>query len=368
MSARGDPQVDRRAAEADAGAGAAIARAKTRTELEDLYLPYRPKRRTRATIAREKGLEPLGECDVGGRSRARACEASARSAGRRARYLRGARRGRCGAAEVRAGEGHTRGRALLGGGARQEGVQEQVRDVLRPSRASGRRAVASRAGHLPRGERGGAERAAALPRRTDRRRAEGALQSSDAVPRGEDEGGRGRLETAALGLAGRGAARRPQTARRRARPSKSSRRTCASSCSRRRPATGACWRSIPACAPASRWPCSTRQASCSRPPRSTPSNRRRERANAEKALLRMLDAAPAGPHRRRQRHRLARGGGFVREALGAERLPIVSVSRAGGVDLFGVRGRARRVPGPRPLRCAAPSPSDAACRIRSASW
>jgi uncharacterized protein len=36
-----------------------IARAKTLNELEDLYLPYRPKRRTRATIAREKGLEPL---------------------------------------------------------------------------------------------------------------------------------------------------------------------------------------------------------------------------------------------------------------------------------------------------------------------
>ncbi len=29
------------------------------TELEDLYLPYRPKRKTRASIAREKGLEPL---------------------------------------------------------------------------------------------------------------------------------------------------------------------------------------------------------------------------------------------------------------------------------------------------------------------
>lgn len=29
--------------------------------LEDIYLPYRPKRRTRATIAREKGLEPLAE-------------------------------------------------------------------------------------------------------------------------------------------------------------------------------------------------------------------------------------------------------------------------------------------------------------------
>ncbi len=30
-------------------------------ELEDIYLPYKPKRRTRATIAREKGLEPLAE-------------------------------------------------------------------------------------------------------------------------------------------------------------------------------------------------------------------------------------------------------------------------------------------------------------------
>ena len=29
------------------------------TELEDIYLPYKPKRRTRATIAKEKGLEPL---------------------------------------------------------------------------------------------------------------------------------------------------------------------------------------------------------------------------------------------------------------------------------------------------------------------
>ncbi|BAU41620.1 Tex family protein [Leptolyngbya sp. O-77] len=33
----------------------------SKTELEDLYLPYRPKRRTRATIAREKGLEPLSQ-------------------------------------------------------------------------------------------------------------------------------------------------------------------------------------------------------------------------------------------------------------------------------------------------------------------
>ncbi|PIE32410.1 RNA-binding transcriptional accessory protein [candidate division KSB3 bacterium] len=35
--------------------------AATMTELEDVYLPYRPKRRTRATIAKEKGLEPLAQ-------------------------------------------------------------------------------------------------------------------------------------------------------------------------------------------------------------------------------------------------------------------------------------------------------------------
>ncbi|RCJ18231.1 RNA-binding transcriptional accessory protein [Nostoc minutum NIES-26] len=38
-----------------------IASCLQKTELEDLYLPYRPKRRTRATAAREKGLEPLAE-------------------------------------------------------------------------------------------------------------------------------------------------------------------------------------------------------------------------------------------------------------------------------------------------------------------
>ncbi|OGW36403.1 MAG: RNA-binding transcriptional accessory protein, partial [Nitrospirae bacterium GWC2_56_14] len=38
---------------------AKVLAAETMTVLEDIYLPYRPKRRTRATIAREKGLEPL---------------------------------------------------------------------------------------------------------------------------------------------------------------------------------------------------------------------------------------------------------------------------------------------------------------------
>jgi len=38
---------------------ASVESASTLTALEDIYLPYRPKRRTRATIARGKGLEPL---------------------------------------------------------------------------------------------------------------------------------------------------------------------------------------------------------------------------------------------------------------------------------------------------------------------
>src|SRR5881394_3242351 len=38
-----------------------IGAAETLTTLEDLYLPFRPKKRTRATIAKEKGLEPLAD-------------------------------------------------------------------------------------------------------------------------------------------------------------------------------------------------------------------------------------------------------------------------------------------------------------------
>jgi uncharacterized protein len=40
---------------------AAIEAATTLQQVEDLYRPYKPKRRTRATIARERGLEPLAE-------------------------------------------------------------------------------------------------------------------------------------------------------------------------------------------------------------------------------------------------------------------------------------------------------------------
>jgi uncharacterized protein len=39
----------------------AIAKANTMQEIDDIYRPFRPKRRTRATVAKEKGLEPLAD-------------------------------------------------------------------------------------------------------------------------------------------------------------------------------------------------------------------------------------------------------------------------------------------------------------------
>ncbi len=46
-----------------------IINCKTVTEVEDLYRPYRPKRRTRATIAEGKGLKPLAETILEGNSK-----------------------------------------------------------------------------------------------------------------------------------------------------------------------------------------------------------------------------------------------------------------------------------------------------------
>ena len=47
-----------------------IAKAETKAALEDLYLPYKPKRRTRAMIARENGLAPLAEAILDDRAKA----------------------------------------------------------------------------------------------------------------------------------------------------------------------------------------------------------------------------------------------------------------------------------------------------------
>ncbi|WP_341213679.1 Tex family protein [uncultured Limimaricola sp.] len=47
----------------------AIDAAETKVQLEDIYLPYKPKRRTKAMIARENGLEPLRDAIMADRSR-----------------------------------------------------------------------------------------------------------------------------------------------------------------------------------------------------------------------------------------------------------------------------------------------------------
>ncbi len=47
---------------------ASLVKATTKAELEDIYLPYKPKRRTRAMIARENGLGPLAEALLANRA------------------------------------------------------------------------------------------------------------------------------------------------------------------------------------------------------------------------------------------------------------------------------------------------------------
>ena len=49
---------------------AEILKAETLVEVEDLYLPYKQKRRTKATIAKEKGLEPLAQAIMAGSGKA----------------------------------------------------------------------------------------------------------------------------------------------------------------------------------------------------------------------------------------------------------------------------------------------------------
>src|SRR6478735_7502441 len=55
-----------------------LVNAATKAELEDLYLPFKPKRRTRATIAKERGLEPLANL-IWGQGREGSPSASAQS-------------------------------------------------------------------------------------------------------------------------------------------------------------------------------------------------------------------------------------------------------------------------------------------------
>ncbi len=71
-----------------------IATARVRAELEDLYLPFRPRRKTRASAARERGLQPLADAimaEDGGRIDARAFVDSTRGVEDAEAALAGAR-------------------------------------------------------------------------------------------------------------------------------------------------------------------------------------------------------------------------------------------------------------------------------------
>ena len=145
---------------------AAIAAADTKARLEDLYLPYKPKRRTKAQIARDAGLEPLAIALLARSRRSAPDEAATRfvdaekgvpdvaAALEGARWIlvetvrrgRGADR-RAAPAAVGPWRVDVHRRAWQGGGGR------QVLRLLRRVRAAAPRAVTSGARAVPRATR-----------------------------------------------------------------------------------------------------------------------------------------------------------------------------------------------------------------------
>ena len=143
-----------------------IADAESLTVLEDIYLPYRPKRRTRAIIAREKGLEPLSmrifeqgamgpcgggcqfcQCGKGGKyRRGGAC----RGAGH---YCRDGKRGSDGARK-NARTFPEQGRICVKGNRRQGRRGDKVQGLFRLEGTRYQSAVAQDTCHETRGEGG----------------------------------------------------------------------------------------------------------------------------------------------------------------------------------------------------------------------
>ena len=161
----------------------AISGAATKVELEDLYAPFKPKRRTKAQIAREAGLEPLADALLKNPAlspEARGAEVHRCRQGRRRRQ--GRARGR--AAHPRRAHRRERrprrhlarmavgrGRAHLQGAEGQERGRRQVRRLLRLRPAHQGHALAPGAGHAARAQRG-------HPRPRSRRGARGGQAAS----------------------------------------------------------------------------------------------------------------------------------------------------------------------------------------------
>ena len=253
----------------DAALREKILACREKQELEEIYLPYKPKRRTRAAIARERGLEGLAailkrQVNPGG-SRPRSC---GRTSIRSARCPTPRRRSAAPAtswpsngpttAELRGmvRQAIERGRAGLAGPPRLGGKAQQVRDVLRLPRAAGQSALASLPGHATRRRgRGSAvgdrDRRGTGPPPVDR---PAGRQSLVHLPAGIDRDGERLLPNDCCCLLWKRRSwprrRTPRTRRR----SRFSRRTSANCCCSRRPDRGSCWASTRASAPAARWP------------------------------------------------------------------------------------------------------------------
>ncbi len=259
-----------------------IMAADTKARLEDIYLPYKPKRRTKAQIAREAGLEPLADALLvrpgarpGGRGatlrrRRKGRRRRGRRAGRRprdpGRALRRGRRPDRGAARARCGRS---GRLVVQGPAtaRRQPAPSSPTTSTSPSRspscprtASWRMFRGEKEEILERRHRAGrGGRAGGWPGRARSR--PGRLRAQDRAPLRHRRPRPSRRPVAGrhrpLGLAhqdpsrisastcGCGCGRRPRTRRCGCSPP-----TCATCCSPRRPAPAPRWASTPASAPA----------------------------------------------------------------------------------------------------------------------
>ena len=170
---------------------AQIRAADSKARLEDLYLPYKPKRRTKAQIAREAGLEQLADLLLGdptprpaaGRAGLpqRERPGRQRGPGRRPRHLgRAVRRGRRPDRAAARGDGRPRHADLQGArGCRRHSKGREVRRLLRVQRALRPAARAPHPGPVPRRE-GGGPRPHARPRSRRRGRRGHASRSASA--------------------------------------------------------------------------------------------------------------------------------------------------------------------------------------------
>ena len=198
---------------------AAIDAAPTKQELEDLYLPFKQKRRTKGMIAREAGLEPLADKLFADPSLDPQAEAARLHQRRRRlrRRVRGARRRARPAVRAlgrgrRAGEGAARvavgrGPAAVEEDGRQGRAQRRRRQVprlLRLRRADPHRALAPRAGRVPRPHAGDPGRQADPRRRTGGRPAEPGRRPHRAPPGLGPRQARGRRPDQARRSRGRG--------------------------------------------------------------------------------------------------------------------------------------------------------------------